>query len=761
MKDISQNDLKTAADGKTSLIGAVVFSAVYLFIIYWFQSVDIWNRYFEGSGLYILYNLFRVVFLFYFAWIMFFLGRMFFVFIKKDDLQLTPIDFFLASSFIGASLLTIVMFVLGLLKLYYTMTALLLTLPIVFTSYKDFKGRIKEIPNFFTKFSREHFKRKETLYRFVSAALILVILFQIIYVFISKGLMPDLITNDTIGHYLPYYQEVINNHSIWMNKYFLHYYFSKGAGLFFLAGLLTDIQSSQIVSFYFLLLSVLVLYAFIKRTLGNELLWMLAGIIMYLSSSILLIESGPVVAEFQKLHIVTGSFIIFIVYMTIAAFTLPSGREYLSSITQSIVLIAITIISPVSFIFTVPYLISQIFMFLVFKRGTLVKHSILPLSIAVTAFAAMLVFNYISSGMAEYSLVTFFFKHRNESIMKEWISPMAISFQMQMNAISGAGTGTVDITELFKAQLLLQNITEVLFDNTMIPLGAYLTLLLTSVVLIVIAVRKGLLPFEAVNNMLPILSMLVIAFLLLGIVKVQSLYRYLFFLAFFKAALYIYVMYCFIIFFTANNFKGYVPVLIAAVSVYSIINFYSLSKQQILSRGEKISFLIGSAGYADLYQKRWDGITMGLKIQKALGDDKKVMVMNFLPPLYGLPKSGFQRPLMNDFNKSGYFENIMFGSPEDAIKALKGLDINYFLILLNKPLLFTAYAPLFETQNVQKYFKLIGSSEKTLLLTWRFENEQGVSNEAVMTYNNLRESSKSHRYARTYESMKGRQGGSR
>lgn len=759
MKKVFQSNIETAADGKTSLIGAAVFSAVYLFIVYWFQTADIWNRHFEGSGLYILYNLFRVVFLFYFAWIMFFLGRLFFVFIKGNEVQLEAIDFFLVSSFIGASLLTIAMFALGLLKLYYTLVLLLITTPIVFTSYTYLKELAQKTPDSIKGFFHEHFNKKGGLYKIISSAFIAIVLFQIFYIFVSRGLMPDLITNDTIGHYLPYYQEVINNHSIWMNKYFLHYYYSKGAGLFFLAGLLTDIQSSQIVSFYFLLLSILVLYAFIKRMMDNELLWMLLGIIMYLSSSILLIESGSIVAEFQKLHIVTGSFIIFIVSVTIVAFNLPSGKEYLLGIIQSIALISVTIMSPVSFIFTFPYLISQVFIF--FKRKSLVRHSILPLSIAVTAFAAMLVFNYISAGLAEYSPVTFFFKHRNESIMKEWISPMAISFQVQMNTISGEGAGAVGIKRLLQANLLPENITAVLFDNTMIPFGVYLVLLLTAIVLIVIAVRKGLLPFEAVNNMLPILSMLIIAFLLIGIVEQHSIHRYLVFLSFFKAALYIYAMYFFAMVFTANDFKKYAAVLIAALSIYPIINFYSFSKQQILSRGEKINFLMGASSYANLYQKRWDGVNMGLKIQKAVGADKKVMVMNFLPPLYGLPKSGFQRPLMNDFNKSGYFEGIMFGSPEEAIKALKALDINHFLILLDQPLLFTAYAPLFEPQNIKRYFKLIGSSEKTLLLTWRFENEQGLSDEAVMIYNNLRESSRMHPYAQTYESMKGgRQGGS-
>jgi len=757
-KEYVQKNSKIKSNEGNLLLGRIVFTSIYLFVIYWFQSVDVWNKHFaEPGSVYIFYNLFRIIFLLYFAWILFSLGKSFLIFIKtkQGEFQLDSLHMFLASSYIGASFLIVVIFILGFLKLYYVATALIITAPIIFLSYKDFKNVVESIPRFFEKIFREYLGNKGKLYRVVSALLIGAILYQFLCVFISKGLMPDLVTNDTIGHYLPYYQEVIKNHNIWMNKYIFHYYYSKGAGLFFLASLLSDIQSTQLVSFYFFLLSAVALYAFIKKISNNELLWMLLALTLYFSSSIILNESGLIVAEFQKLHIMVGAFIIFIIYLTILSFSLPLSSLRLWILAHLLIVSSAIIISPVSFAFILPYLLLQTIMFLAIKNSSLCKYSLLSIILTSAFFISVLGFNLISSGLAEATPLPLFFKYRNESIMSKWVSPSAVLFQIQLGIISGEGAGEISNTSLLKIDKLLFNFKHIIYDDAMIPFPIYLVLLSFTIILISILLKKRLLNGDILKNILPISFMLFICFLLFLITEQHSIYRYTVFLIFFKIFLFIYVLIFLTMLFPAENIRKNISIFVVIIaSIFSLVNFYSFSKNQILSAKEKFYFLKGVTSYADLYQKRWGVINFGLEIQKAIGYDKKVIVMNFLPGLYGLPKSGFQRPLMCDYNKNGDFENIMFGASEKAIESLKNYNINHFLIIFNQPLLFTAYAPLFEPQNIKSFFKIAGMGENVLLLTWRSENETEIKNDIIIAYQKIQEMNRMHPYGKTYESVK-------
>jgi hypothetical protein len=90
------------------------------------------------------------------------------------------------------------------------------------------------------------------------------------------------------------------------------------------------------------------LYAFVGRLFRGEAIWSLLAVIVLFSSSILLLDSGLVVAEFQKQHIVIGSFLVFISYWSIVI--LPLSREAVRRFfpIQLIVVSALLVISPIS-----------------------------------------------------------------------------------------------------------------------------------------------------------------------------------------------------------------------------------------------------------------------------------------------------------------------------------------------------------------------------------------------------------------------------
>ncbi|MCC6346139.1 MAG: hypothetical protein IT388_03005 [Nitrospirales bacterium] len=742
------------------IVGRSVFSIVYLVLILLFQKMGVWDRHFaEAGSLYFLYHLFRVAFFFFFAWIVYSAGKLLLAFITKGrgDFPLNGLDTFLVSSFAGASLLTLVMFFLGLLKAYYTATALLLTVPIAFLSYPELRETVRALPGFFNRLSRDYFKEKGALQGALTAFLLFALVVQFLYLFLSKGLMPDLLTNDTIGHYLPYYQEVLNSHGIGMNKYFPHYYYSKGVGLFFLAGLLTDIQSIQLVSFLFLLLSAAALYALVRKIAGDEPLWVLLSLLLFFSSSIILNESGVIVAEFQKVHVLIGSFIIFTACLTVLALSLPDSLVRPWAVLLLLVTGAALVMSPVSFAFLLPYLLLQSLLFLLVGRAALLRMSFLVTAGLLGIFVALLVFNLFTSGMAEATPLPLFFKYRIESIMRDWISPNAFLMQIQMNTISGEGAGAVGLGRFFQFGTIVRNIIDVLHDGSMIPFIVYFALLVLTAVLVSIASRKGLMPSGSVGTIAPIVCMLLVVYILLGITEQSSIYRYTVFLIFFKIALYIYVLLFSIrALFGATDFKRHVLLFAAVVTAaFALLNFYTVTaKAQAMPLSDKIGFVTGRLSYADLYEKRWEGVILGLKVQKGIGEDKKVVMMNFIPSIYGIPKSRFQRPLMNDFNAYGDFENVLYGSPEKAKEAYMKQSLNHFLIIFDQPLLFPAYSPLFEPRAMKKYFKTAAKGTNVVILTWRSPRDPELSDDIVMQFYNAREANRQNIYALSYEALK-------
>jgi len=749
------NRVKTNAF--STYIGAAVVTAIYLAVVFWFKNLDVWNKSFDDAGAqYFIYNLLRVVILLFYGWIMYYAGNFACRWMLRREAfdGLDPADGFLASSFAGAAIYTIIMFLLGLLRLYYIGIALVITAPVVFFSYARLMETAGNIPASFSSFYRGYFKQETKLNMFLAVSCAFIATGQLLYILVSKGLMPDLLTNDTIGHYIPYYQEVLRTHGIWMNKYFYHFYVSKGAGTYFLAQLLGDVQSAQLASFYFFFIGGLTLYAYIKRITRSDLLWMLSAVILCFSSTIFLNENGSAVAEFSKPHLLIGAFISFIVYSGVISLSLPPERLKAWQYLQTMVLVSLIIISPVSAAFVLPWLVLQLIvsLFTVNKASRVLF--VLPVAATIISFAGMLVFNYLSSGMAEATPLPLFYKFSDTGRLAKWLSLSVVQFQILMNNLSGEGAGAVAVANLLKLKNVMTNFASVLHDASMAPQFAYFPILPIALALIAAAVRRKEIDPNIISQVWPMLSMLALSWVLLSVTEQLSIYRYTIFLTIMRDGLYLFIFYFLARNFAARFYKKVVFIPIVIILIFSCMNFYSSIKRQTMPIEDKINFLTGNTSYADLYEKKWGAVKMGLTIQDKIGSNKKVVVMNFLPALYGMPKSEFERPLMNDYNTNGVFEKILFGSPEQAMNTLQALNINYFLFAFDKPLLFTAYSPLFDPQNAKKYFKYAGSSATTLLLTWRAPGEPELPDPIVAQYRNLYEASKMGFYAKTYYNMK-------
>src|SRR5207302_1821467 len=123
---------------------------------------------------------------------------------------------------------------------------------------------------------------------------------------ISKGLMIDLGADSNV-HYAPYFEEVIRNHGGWLNRYFLQFFYSKGAGTQFIATLLTDPQSLQLVSCWFAFLSALILFQTVRKLTDGDVLFPLLAVAVLFCSEYMTVE-------FPKPHVVNGAMVLFLAY---------------------------------------------------------------------------------------------------------------------------------------------------------------------------------------------------------------------------------------------------------------------------------------------------------------------------------------------------------------------------------------------------------------------------------------------------------------
>jgi hypothetical protein len=265
---------------------AVGLITIFIGIVGYFKQIDVFNQDFDISGIAILiYNVSRVLYLFYFFWMLCGLGLLILERLKKKGVEfgISTFDQVILSFYLGGAALTVVMFVLGYFNLYYRSTALILTIPIFALSYKPLSVLLKEGRNdlriALSQRNKESFSRLTTFLGFTLGA---ITLFLLGHLLLSRCLYPGGTGNDIYEHYLPFHKAVLQSHGIWPNDVWPNFYNAKGMGITFLSELLTDLLVCQSVSFGFLVVSVLVLFSLTKKIL-NDSLWAGLAVVSYLA----------------------------------------------------------------------------------------------------------------------------------------------------------------------------------------------------------------------------------------------------------------------------------------------------------------------------------------------------------------------------------------------------------------------------------------------------------------------------------------------
>ena len=175
---------------------------------------------------------------------------------------------------IGAALLIILMFIAGLLGLYYRLAVLPLASVAcgigLYVSGADHARVIASVDAL-------------RPYSIVVQRGLASVLVPIVISLLGLTALARIGAEYDASHYLPYYEEVIANHGTAINDYWYHFWISKGAGLQFFAVMLGDVFSASLASFALLILSGCWIFLFIRRAMPEDRSLAFAAVLVFLT----------------------------------------------------------------------------------------------------------------------------------------------------------------------------------------------------------------------------------------------------------------------------------------------------------------------------------------------------------------------------------------------------------------------------------------------------------------------------------------------
>jgi hypothetical protein len=285
----------------------LLFISGYAALIGWFKYVDVYHNHFSDTGgLLLLNNLFRVLFLFYLFWMIQAAGAALLRLFGEcnPDTLGTP-NYLALTFFAGAGLWHVALLALGYLNLLNVAVMVILTAPVVALSFRE----VRLVGPRLHIVSGRLFGKGGFLFK-VAAASLAVIWCALLLV---KALYPGGSFID-YSLYFQYYEAVLEHGGVWPNEFWWYYFYAKGAGLFFLAMLLTDPLAPQLVTFCFISVAGLAIFNLIRR-LAPDTAWPMVGLLLFL----LLFIHPSGWGEFRQLHEFNTALVIAILWMIVVA----------------------------------------------------------------------------------------------------------------------------------------------------------------------------------------------------------------------------------------------------------------------------------------------------------------------------------------------------------------------------------------------------------------------------------------------------------
>jgi len=712
---------------RASLATSLLWVGGYVAVVAYFASVDVYNVHFFDASYAPVYNLLRVAFAVYLFWIVYVSGRVLVAATCGDMPDCGPVEAAALGFFAGAAVWTLVMLALGYLGLYTRSVAVLLTVPIVAASSPHFLRVMSAAVAGLRAVRPRHAPDiVAALITAAAAALLLVV----------KGLYPAG-GHDYFTHYFHYFTTVLDNHNIWPNDVWYHYYYSKGVGLTFLGMLLTDPLAPSVVTFCFAAAAALALFAFTDRCNPGT-LWPWAAVTLFVFFYVYtpgtgLYKANGGWADFQKPHETSSAFVIALPWMAARLIGGVRGQRSAWWLGAALCTFALALVTTLSAVVAGLFWSLMAASFLV-VRGR--DNAIAFLGLAVVAglgLILVLTLNYLTSGLPLDNGIELFWPILDLRRLHEWgalaevVTLMATRLAMWRSALP-----------------IVSDDMQIFLANTVRAEVLWFPLLLTAAAAAIIGaaagmrtliVRAGRAPscprrgirarcLVQFGTALALLIATLIVALVVGRAQPVSFVRY----SSFMLALMIGLIVAAWQLLTAGQSRWAakacavaLPLVVVASSIAATGPSYRESMRTVAASA--VRFVKGSASIFDAYvdQSGWPGrLPDGairpwtLAIWKEIGPGTRFRTFGIhtycmLPHCRPERGSAFVTRTLD----------VLFGSPTEAREILQHDGLDYFLIEMDGELSDPFMcAPLFSPDTMKEYLGIRWTDGRHFLLTW-------------------------------------------
>lgn len=635
--------------------------------------------------------------------------------LSHDDEASIP--HFIASFFLGSSLFGLLGTALGISGWLILPVALLAILPFVFLS--PFCLRSKTLA--LLKADYWPSPASNGISAVFCRVLTCLLLLAAFVGFVWKGLYPASAEADVWELYLHYFREVLQTGSVGPGEAWLHYFASKGAGLVHIVGLLSDEFGVQLVSWTYCVVATLVVLDNLRSAFRDP-AWALFGAVIFLSGVI----ADPTIGAFFRPHAVTAALIAFSIWAAVRI--LSPKADGSDAIIRSAVAVALYFglyLTPVAPLF-VTFFGALFITALCFRRF---RHALFPFAALLvatfTGVFAELTISYAATGIASLVSVKLFWPIADQARFAATVGNSGLLYFIFFN------NGTTEVFDL------MPWLDRILRFQQFAPLliGATILLVLFTARLIYL-VSRGSLSFRRDRAQSVSIGLSVtILFLLIAIVPIltiqnESLLRLYFFLNFVVPVVVILTL--------IGLSEMWRPALLhgkalgVVLTLWAAIAMWQSLGSQSNAIFASLSYAAGGLTTADAMKRtadvagepdRFDFVR---EARQKIGPGPKIFALNYAPgPAYAFPRAG----LMSEptYTLGPQYLDMIFGEPDEAMRALHARKIDYFHVSLSAPLFSgLAFSKLFAADTIASHFKVVLRRGNQALLTWREPGEPPV-----------------------------------
>ena len=717
---------------KRKILHSICLIAIYFGVLIGLKYLDIFGIRFYSSGLpVIVYILLKTIFTFYFLTILLTAGAVLQrVLLPKSDIASVGASaYIIACFFLGASTLALLMFILGFLKAYYFATAIIITAPLVGLAPFMLPALITTVKARFYQI----LKISPTAVSLTYIALLISTVIVAIVLLLHKGIFPGDLDSDVWMHYLHYYKEVSANGGLWPNDLWYHFYLSKGAGLFFLAAILTDVMSMPIVSWCFVILTAVIVYDILSEHIIYPLWPLLGALLVFLSLSAITNQyvTENTTSSFFKHHIVLMGFIAFALWCGIRfAHNLSNEAAWLSGIAGALSFFYIGIYMPTTVIPLIAIWFFEVAVVSLFLQKRPLQARVFIGFAVLALFGSMLAFviNYFVTGLADNTPVSLMWKFADKERFGKLWSPWIIQYYFLASSFDSQPIILSNILRV-DTNWIAQLCRTWFFKD--VPLLSFI-IVLTGFVWAGCSMnswRQGI--YNKKRHIFVLYTVLFIGNALLFAQFFKN-YNSLFRLYNFTV---IFVILFVILFWAAvlGPMSRHKPTIVALIILLSAGFFIKNLPLHITKNrtGALWQYLNGKISTKDAvadtdsltnsYIKNDTRFSHFIEAHRYMKPGSKMLYMGQdCGPGYFFPAMVVSEP---SYALGGLYPTALFGSPEEARSAFQKLGINYFALNLRRQFMIgLPFSPIFKPENVRKYFEIVWSEGDFYMLTWRAEN---------------------------------------